>query len=192
MDAYFKVIAWLKERGISLNSREQVLLCSRTAVRFLKAKEIVMAQDQKVEKFYFLNSGIVRLYRDYEGSNHTLGLIDSNDFLAAPQMIMSGEISTCSLETLTEAAVLEWNAEDILFIKERIGSVYTIELAIMTRLLNWVQQNQIELVCLSAEERYKLLLERQPDVLLRIPLKYVASFLGIHTDSLSRIRKKIS
>jgi hypothetical protein len=40
----------------------------------------------------------------------------------------------------------------------------------------------------SAEERYKALLREAPDVLKRVPLKYVASFLGITQVSLSRIR----
>ena len=35
------------------------------------------------------------------------------------------------------------------------------------------------------------LLERHPEVILKIPLKYIATYLGIHTDSLSRIRKKV-
>lgn len=65
-----------------------------------------------------------------------------------------------------------------------------IELAIMERVFSWVQLIQIETKCLSAEEHYKKLMESQPEVLLQVPLKHVASYLGIHTDSLSRIRKK--
>ena len=42
----------------------------------------------------------------------------------------------------------------------------------------------------TAEERYELLAKDQPEVLRRIPLKYIASFLGITQVSLSRIRAK--
>jgi CRP/FNR family transcriptional regulator, anaerobic regulatory protein len=44
----------------------------------------------------------------------------------------------------------------------------------------------------SAEERYRYFMEHYPEWLQRIPLKYVATFLGMNLETLSRIRKKIS
>ena len=45
---------------------------------------------------------------------------------------------------------------------------------------------------MSAEDRYKKILEEYPkSIVQKIPLKYLASFLGIAPQSLSRIRKKI-
>jgi CRP-like cAMP-binding protein len=189
MNAFTPVLQWLDSRNIPLNSRQLALIRQFTELRSVKAKTILMQQDQPVQKFYFLNNGIVRLFRIQEGNDHTLGLINSYDFLAAPQLVLSGEASTCGLEALTDADLLEWDATAIGNIKQLVPEVYNIELALMARLLNWVQQNQIEMICFPAEKRYQLLLERQPEVVLNIPLKYIASFLGIHTDSLSRIRK---
>ncbi|NML22721.1 Crp/Fnr family transcriptional regulator [Pseudoflavitalea sp. G-6-1-2] len=188
-DPYHHVHLWLNERNIQLNRREMALIRRHTLVRTAKPKEILMSQDQLVSKLYFLNSGIVRLNRIQDGTDHTLGLIDSRDFLSSPQFVLNKEISTCSLEVLTEADLLEWDIDAINIIKQGIPQIYNAELALMARLLNWVQQCQLELICLPAEKRYQLMLERQPNVLLNIPLKYIASFLNIHTDSLSRIRK---
>ena len=47
------------------------------------------------------------------------------------------------------------------------------------------------LISKSAEEKYLHLLESQPDALRLIPIKDLASYLGIHPDSLSRIRNLI-
>jgi CRP-like cAMP-binding protein len=189
MDPFEPVLNWLNSRNIFLTRRQKALIRQYTVLRTAKAKEILMAQDNTVHKFYFLNSGIVRLFRMEEGNDYTLGLISSRDFLSAPQLIFSGWISTCSLETLTDADLLEWDSEALHLIKSQAPELYNIELMHMMRLLDWVQQNQIEQICFPAEKRYQLLLERQPEVVLTIPLKYIASYLGIHTDSLSRIRK---
>lgn len=189
MNHFEPVLNWLHSRNIELNRREMSLIRQYTILRTAKAKEILMAQDETVHKFYFLNSGIVRLFRIEEGNDHTLGLVNSRDFLSAPQLVFSNWISTCGLETLTDAELLEWDSNALHTIKKYAPELYKIELAQMMRLLDWVQQNQIEMICFPAEKRYQLLLERQPEVLLNIPLKYIASFLGIHTDSLSRIRK---
>jgi len=54
------------------------------------------------------------------------------------------------------------------------------------------QQQQIDLLLKTAEQRYIDLLEKQPNLIQRTPQKHIASYLGITTQSLSRIRKKIT
>jgi CRP-like cAMP-binding protein len=44
----------------------------------------------------------------------------------------------------------------------------------------------------SAEERYRFFMEHYPEWLQRVPLKYIATFLGMNLETLSRIRKKVS
>ena len=41
------------------------------------------------------------------------------------------------------------------------------------------------------EERFNNLIKKQPDLFQRIPQKYIANFLGISPESLSRIRNRI-
>jgi len=54
------------------------------------------------------------------------------------------------------------------------------------------QTQQIELLTLTAEERYLKLLDRQPVIVQRTPQKHIASYLGVTPESFSRIRKKVS
>jgi hypothetical protein len=44
----------------------------------------------------------------------------------------------------------------------------------------------------SAEVRYKNLLEQHPEIFMNVPLKIIASYLGITDTSLSRIRKELT
>jgi len=54
------------------------------------------------------------------------------------------------------------------------------------------EQRQLDLLVKTASERYAALLAKDPDLLEEIPLKYLASYLGVKDTSLSRIRKQIS
>jgi CRP-like cAMP-binding protein len=54
------------------------------------------------------------------------------------------------------------------------------------------QQQQIELLTKTAEERYKILLKRFPEIHQRIAQKHIASYLGITPQSLSRIRSTLN
>ncbi len=54
------------------------------------------------------------------------------------------------------------------------------------------QSEQINLLTLSPLERYQKLIEERPQIIQRTPLKYIASYLGIAPESISRIRKRMS
>ena len=55
-----------------------------------------------------------------------------------------------------------------------------------------LHERNLDLLSLSAEERYLKFLATKPEALQQIPLKYIASYLGMTPVSLSRIRKKLS
>lgn len=186
---FSKACQYLKARGIFVNDSELEVCRSVTRQRIIPKHTIIMEQGRPVEKFYFLNAGIVRLYREHNEVDHTLGLISSNDFISTPLFLGNGMPSTCGLETLTEVEVLEWGKPEIDILKEQLHHAYELERQIMERLLGWLQEGQIAAKCLTAEERYQQLLQEQPEVIRSVPLKYIASFLSIHQDSLSRIRK---
>ena len=52
------------------------------------------------------------------------------------------------------------------------------------------QRQQIDLLTLSAEERYHQLMQERPALINRISIKHIASYLGIAPESMSRIRGK--
>lgn len=190
--AYAKICQYIKARGIFVNDAELDVFRSVTKHRIIPKSTVLMEQGRPVESLYFLNTGIVRLYRVHNEVDHTLGLVSSNDFISTPLYLANGVPSTCALEALTDIEVLEWGKQEMHIIRQEFHQSYTLELAIMDRLLTWLQDGQIDFICLSAEERYLKLMREQPEVIRTVPLKYIASFLGIHQDSLSRIRKLVS
>ena len=53
------------------------------------------------------------------------------------------------------------------------------------------QQQQIDVLTKTAEQRYLNLFTEQPQLMQSIPLKYIASYIGVTPQALSRIRKRI-
>lgn len=64
--------------------------------------------------------------------------------------------------------------------------------AIAEQLFIQRQQIQIDLLTLTAEERYLKLLSEKPEIFQRVSLKHIASYIGVTAESLSRLRKNIS
>jgi len=177
--------------GILFTPDEFKRINAHTRHEILPPHTVIMEQGKVVNTLYFLNHGIARLYRIENGVDYTLGIVSTNYFLSTPLYLQSGQLSTCALESLTEIDVLVWDKASALALKQAIPKMYDMELAIMDRLLNWLQDNQIDSICMTAEERYKKIMETQPEVIRQVPLKYIASLLAIHQDSLSRIRKTL-
>lgn len=187
-----RVCLFSGEYSIYFTSEEFDIIRDYTRHAVLPAHTLLMEQGKKVDTLYFLNHGIARLFRVHNGVDYTLGIVSTNYFLSTPLYVQSGEISSCSLESLSEIDVLVWDLERVLKLKQKIPKMNKMDLAVMDRLLNWLQDNQMNSICMTAEERYMHLIETQPLVVQQVPLKYIASLLGIHQDSLSRIRKNLA
>ena len=188
---YIKLCRYLKDRRIFISESELEVCYAVTRHRTIPKHTVIMEQGRSVEKLYFLNAGVVRLYRIHNGVDYTLGLVSSHDFISTPLYLANGVPSSCALETLTDVEVLEWGKPEADLLKKELHHAYELELAIMDRLLSWLQEGQINAMCTTAEERYLELVATQPEVIKWVPLKYIASLLGIHQDSLSRIRKMV-
>lgn len=186
-----KICQWLREHQVRILPEEQEIFHEHTQQVVIPPQTIIMQQGKPVKKLFFLNEGIVRLFRVHNDTDFTLGIISSNDFVSTTTYLLNQHPSTCALETLTEVNALEWERNDVIDLLAKTQMAADIEKAHTDRLLNWMQDIQIDIMCLTAEERYLKLLERQPEVIRTIPLKYIASFLSIHQDSLSRIRNKV-
>jgi hypothetical protein len=50
----------------------------------------------------------------------------------------------------------------------------------------------MELATLTADQRYKKLIEHHPEIIHHVPIQYIASFLGMKPESLSRIRRQMN
>ncbi len=184
-----KACHYLRLKGIYLSETERGVIRMHTAHRYFPRHTLLMEQGVPVRHLYFLNSGIVRLFKIHNGEDYTLGIVSTNDFISTSLYLGNGKPSSCALETLTDVEVLQWDKEDVESIRQQVPKSGEIEMAAMDRLLTWLQEIQVDSICLTAEERYWKLMEEQPELIRSIPLKYIASFLAIHQDSLSRIRK---
>lgn len=97
-------------------------------------------------------------------------------------------IKTCALE---DCVIWSVNHADLHSLYARSTKGLYIGKAIAEAMFIRKQHEQINLLTLSPLDRYLKLLKERPEVLQRVPLKVVCSYLGVTAESLSRIRKKI-
>ena len=156
-------------------------------------KDSLIAKEGRIPKYHnFIVSGYMRNFHyDDEGREITTDISDGSRFFTSYTHFMDRTISNENLHCITDCELLRIDRNDV----DEMAKVGITQLIYSEKILRYhlAKNNQriLDLTTLSAEERYLKLLNTQPSILQHIPLKYIASYLGINPGSLSRIRKEI-
>lgn len=166
------------------------VLMRHTELRHIPKGSVIMPQGRPVRDLYFINSGLVRLYSKVGDTDTTIDFVPEHEFASTLIFILNQQPSVYALDTLTDVTALHWSRETVLYLREKVSCAPAIEAVLQVRLLNWIQERELDVLNLSPEARYRKLFETLPGVTRQVPLKYIASYLGIQQESLSRIRRK--
>jgi CRP-like cAMP-binding protein len=137
---------------------------------------------------YFLEKGLARIYYYKEDIDITESFSFENSLVVRFESLFAGQPSRKGIQALEDCRLFAINANLLTKLYDKFPEIERllrkITEAQLVENINRVESIQFN----TAEERYHQLLREAPDVLKRVPLKYVASYLGITPVSLSRIR----
>lgn len=157
-------------------------------------KGTVLIQSGKTPRSsYVLQNGIARCYLyDHQGNEITTRFYSAPDFVNDFVSFFKQQPSEENYETLTDCNAWTINLEKVQYCFHHIPEFR--EWGRMMLSMNYANMHQqmISFHKYEARERYLLLMRQHPEIIKSVPLKYVASYLGITKHSLSRIRKEIS
>ena len=153
---------------------------------------VVEEQNNIPKYFYFISSGFMRLfYYDDNGDEHTTYLTSPNNFITSFLSFIHQIKSPENIECITDCTLLRITNGDLKKLIDNSESFKKFSLVIFEKVLFSTSNRANDLATLNAEQRYKKLLETQPLLLQNVPIQYIASYLGMKPESLSRIRKQI-
>ena len=178
--------------AVPISDEEWNLFDQRLVItKFHKGDLILMAGD--TEKYiYFLLEGVSRIFYLKDDTEYTLRFNFPISVFNSYTSYISQSPSLVSVEALTDIVCfkMSYTKMQSLYeeskIAERIGRKM-IEMLYVQRELK-----EIQIHTKTAEDFYREMLEKNRDLIQHIPQKYIASYLGITPESLSRIRKKIA
>lgn len=139
--------------------------------------------------FILEGSGGIMLYKN---DNYVcLDLCYENDFFGDYMSFLTQTPSPLEVITFEETTLFKISYSKFNELSQTQYGVQICKIAAESLFIH-KQQQQIDLLMLTAEQRYQQLLQRQPHIIQRTPQKHIASYLGIIPESLSRIRKKFA
>lgn len=156
------------------------------------SKGSILEREGKIsEKLYFVTNGFIRSFFYKDGIEVTTQIVGGNKFITSFNSFTSGITSKENIQCISncEAFFITKSDYEILTSESVFWSVFCRQLYENVIVHN--QQRTIDFIALSAEKRYLKLLNEQPEIIQNVPIQFIASYIGIKPESLSRIRKKI-
>jgi CRP/FNR family transcriptional regulator, anaerobic regulatory protein len=176
---------------VPLNNDEEKAFLQILEVKSFKKKEFLLQEGQVCNKVTFINSGCMRLFYNVEGIENTVQFFFGDSWYTDYASFLTGRRTIENMQALQVCEVVQFKKEDLYKLYnqfptfDRVGRVMAENAFLSLSQLNQMLTNE------EPELRYLNLLKQRPELVQQIPQHYIASYLGIKPESLSRIRKRI-
>ncbi|MDC8103183.1 Crp/Fnr family transcriptional regulator [Chryseobacterium sp. PTM-20240506] len=176
----------------NLNEQQIEFIKSKSTELHLSRDEYFSEAGKIARQVGFIVDGILRVcYYDNKGEEITKYFIEENNLVVDLESFDNEIHSSTYVQAVTDCTMIVFSRKDWLELLQTIVGWEAIVHKIISRALIQKVERRSPLVSEDATTRYLKFLEIYPTVVNRIPLSYIASYLGITQSSLSRIRKNI-
>jgi CRP/FNR family transcriptional regulator, anaerobic regulatory protein len=176
---------------VTLNEAEEESFLKILEVKTFKKKEFLLQEGKICNKITFINNGCMRLFHNLEGIENTIQFFFEDSWFTDYASFLTGQPSIENLQALENTEVVQFQKADLYKLYEtmpifdRIGRIFAENAYLSVYQLYQMKTNE------EPEIRYINLLKTRPELVQHIPQHYIASYLGIKPETLSRIRKRI-
>ncbi|WP_255607031.1 Crp/Fnr family transcriptional regulator [Pedobacter polysacchareus] len=159
----------------------------------LYPKNRILEEEGKVPKYlYYIVSGYLRLFHYNEnGDEVTTHINCPPGFFTSYFNFINECKSPENVECITECELLRITKADLEMLTKKNMAMKDFSIEVLQEAIIYNEKRSVELASLTAEQRYLKLIENYPGILHNVPITYIASFLGMKPESLSRIRRKL-
>ncbi|NHN24607.1 Crp/Fnr family transcriptional regulator [Flavobacterium jejuense] len=152
---------------------------------------IIEKEDVVAKKLYFITNGFARSFFSSDGLEITTQIVGENKFITSFNSFTSGSTSKENIQCISNCEVFYITKSDYEILSKESVFWNTFCKQIYEKVISHNQQRSMDFIVLTAEKRYLKLMKEQPEIIQNVPIQYIASYIGIKPESLSRIRKKI-
>jgi CRP-like cAMP-binding protein len=146
---------------------------------------------QKCRTIYFVKEGLARIYYLKDGNEVTEYFAFENDLIIRAESLFTEKPSNKAIQALENTVFIGIPAEPLFSLFDQFPEIERLFRKIIEQAYVHTVNRMEAIQFHSAEERYAQLLAENPKLIQQIPLKYIASYLGITQVSLSRIRATV-
>jgi CRP-like cAMP-binding protein len=152
-------------------------------------KDHILVHEKEVcDYIFFIEKGVARIFYYKNGKEVTEWIALDEQFFFSITSFFQRMPSHLIIQTLEPTHIYGIHYNDLMQLAAEYHEVETLFRKMLTLSLILSQQRMDSIQFETAHQRYEKLLQKTPDIVKRVPLSYIASFLGVTLETLSRIR----
>ncbi|WP_245447113.1 Crp/Fnr family transcriptional regulator [Mucilaginibacter celer] len=161
----------------------------------MPAKTVLLEEGKISQQYIFIEKGCVRMFFNSNGDEKTVQFFFENEGLTSLESFVNGTPGAFTVETLEPSIVYLLHKKHVNRLMDEIShepGFLKMMLRIFARRQMHYNNELISFIRDTPEQRYQNLLNNRPHIVQRIPQHYIASYLGVSTVHLSRIKNKLA
>ena len=180
-------------KGVNLSDAERTLIESKFNVSSVKKGDIILSEGQYVPFQYFVLEGCLRTYFiGKDGREFTLQFAIKDWWISDYTAFFTGGRSMFYIDCIQNAVIYKISKTSMEELYKEVPQIETFFRIKMERFFGSFQRRILSDLAMSAKEKYLTFLNTYGQIESQIKNYHLASYLGITTESLSRIRKEIA
>ncbi|MCH5599763.1 Crp/Fnr family transcriptional regulator [Niabella ginsengisoli] len=173
---------------VPINDNEKKLITALLKTRKLKKKNFLHQEGDIQQHVAFVKSGCLRSYSiDKNGTEHILQFAPAGWWIADMQSFLNVTPSGISIDAIEDSEAFLLNHTDVEQMYIAVPKMERYFRILAERSLATFQQRLIDALSLTAAERYTNFCKRYPTLIQTLPQKYIASYIGITPEFMSKM-----
>lgn len=188
-----KFLQSLQASNISPDKIESII--SKAKLLNVKSQSLLIKSNTNCDKAYFvLKGGFVCRYIDEEleiEKTINFYLEDFHPFMSCVDSYFLETKTQCELRAIAHSEVIEFNKKDIDTIISQDIDLFKFYHSLVTQALQEENDFKLKIISYSSERLYSYLITHCPKVIQQVPSKFIAEFMGISSEWLSKLKHRI-
>lgn len=159
--------------------------------RVIAKGELLIQVGEVCHQVSFINRGSLRMYWDVNGQDTTKNFFFENEYASEYESFITRAPAAFAVRAMEDSELMELSYANVQKLYENFPVWQKYGRIIAEWLFIHLSRRSKDLLSKSPEELYLDLLNTRPHIIERMPLHYIASYLGVQPESLSRIRKRL-
>ncbi|HZY83125.1 MAG TPA: Crp/Fnr family transcriptional regulator [Cyclobacteriaceae bacterium] len=190
--ADFKSILSAIDKHVKLTDAEAAVLLSLLESRSIKANELIAKSNEPSQHFIFVTMGcLMTYYTSADGVEHVLQFATANWWTGDLGSFEKHTPSCYSTRAIADTEVFLITKKGFEELLERVPKLEKYFRIIFQNSLITHGGRIMQAISYTAEERYEAFREKYPTLEQFVPQKYIASYLGVTPEFLSKIRRRL-
>lgn len=178
--------------SLGFNQADSDKIVSSFKRRVLKKDDYFVREGKKSLELGFIEKGQFQYYSvTNEGEERTTYISLENNFIASLLSYLNEVPARENIKSLTTSVIWVIHKKDVQELQTQMHHFKDFYIKLIEWQICCIDKSRLDLITLTAEQRYAKLLHEEPEILQQVPLQYIASILGVTPRHLSRLRNKM-